>query len=423
MANTVVNGQTCLEKRGITERKILIQNNIYNGSDMSTMYSVDHENALSSPDSKKGKGNKSGGHTFVEGYFGKPKENPNSKDYRNFNTVSEEGNTIGGCIDIKTRDEQYNLRRFNREINEYSDVNEDAISNGNIHGKGTQTGGHTHISPNESSSLNEIIYRNFDTAHGGGGYDVAAREKQINWNYYNGINKGMEYNAMHENALSTPSSMKGKGSNSGGHTYFLPDYGKPKENPNSKDYSNFNTVSEKGKTIGNDVDITTRSELMMMRRFNYESNEYSDLNKDAISDGDVIGKGTRLYLDTENGGGGYDIMARDYHMMRNEWRKDLAYSKPLVDAEYLIQTEFKVSSYEDRLNEQAQESAEKAARKADKQAEKKAKKAAKDAEKAEKTKAKEERKQRKEMIKDTEKYMHLSNPMDNLANFNLSQWK
>lgn len=119
----------------------------------------------------------------------------------------------------------------------------------------------------------------------------------------------------------------------------------------------------------------------------------------------------------------FGMEARNAHLLRNEWRKDLAYSKPLVDAEYMIQTEFKVSSYEDRLNEQAQESAEKAARKADKQAEKKAKKAAKDTEKAEKTKAKEERKQRKEMIKDTEKYMHLSNPMDNLANFNLSQWK
>ena len=34
--------------------------------------------------------------------------------------------------------------------------------------------------------------------------------------------------------------------------------------------------------------------------------------------------------------------ARKYHLMRNEWRKDLEYSKPLVDAEYLIQTEFKV---------------------------------------------------------------------------------
>jgi hypothetical protein len=75
----------------------------------------------------------------------------------------------------------------------------------------------------------------------------------------------------------------------------------------------------------------------------------------------------------------FGMEARNAHLLRNEWRKDLAYSKPLVDAEYMIQTEFKVSSYEDRLNEQAQESAEKA----DKQAEKKAKKAAKDAKKAE----------------------------------------
>ena len=44
--------------------------------------------------------------------------------------------------------------------------------------------------------------------------------------------------------------------------------------------------------------------------------------------------------------------ARSAHLMRNEWKRDLQYTKPLVDAEYLIQTEFKVSSYEDRLREQ-----------------------------------------------------------------------
>lgn len=75
------------------------------------------------------------------------------------------------------------------------------------------------------------------------------------------------------------------------------------------------------------------------------------------------------------------MTARAEHLFRNEWKKDLRYTKTLVDAEYLIQTEFKVSSYEDRLNEQAQESAEKAARKADKQAEKKARKAERDAKK------------------------------------------
>ena len=38
----------------------------------------------------------------------------------------------------------------------------------------------------------------------------------------------------------------------------------------------------------------------------------------------------------------FGIEARKYHLLRNEWRKDLEYSKPLVDSEYLIQTEFKV---------------------------------------------------------------------------------
>lgn len=48
----------------------------------------------------------------------------------------------------------------------------------------------------------------------------------------------------------------------------------------------------------------------------------------------------------------FGMEARSAHLMRNEWKRDLQYTKPLVDAEYLIQTEFKVSSYEDRLREQ-----------------------------------------------------------------------
>ena len=79
----------------------------------------------------------------------------------------------------------------------------------------------------------------------------------------------------------------------------------------------------------------------------------------------------------------FGMEARNTHLLRNEWKRDLQYTKTLVDAEYLIQTEFKVSSYEDRLKEQAEAKAERDARKAEKQAEKKAKKAAKDAEKAE----------------------------------------
>lgn len=38
----------------------------------------------------------------------------------------------------------------------------------------------------------------------------------------------------------------------------------------------------------------------------------------------------------------YGRQARQYHLNRNEWKKDLQYTKPLVNAEYMIQTEFKI---------------------------------------------------------------------------------
>ncbi len=39
----------------------------------------------------------------------------------------------------------------------------------------------------------------------------------------------------------------------------------------------------------------------------------------------------------------YGQQARQYHLNRNEWKKDLQYTKPLVNAEYMIQTEFKIN--------------------------------------------------------------------------------
>lgn len=55
----------------------------------------------------------------------------------------------------------------------------------------------------------------------------------------------------------------------------------------------------------------------------------------------------------------FGMEARTAHLMRNEWKRDLQYTKLLVDAEYLIQTEFKVSSYEDRLMEKENATAKK----------------------------------------------------------------
>ena len=67
--------------------------------------------------------------------------------------------------------------------------------------------------------------------------------------------------------------------------------------------------------------------------------------------------------------------ARKTHLLRNEWRKDLEYSKPLVLAEYQIQTEFKVSTSDDDVATQMQNAEKKQAEK-DRKAREKAKKKA-----------------------------------------------
>lgn len=180
---------------------------------------------------------------------------------------------------------------------------------------------------------------------------IKERKKLIGKNIYNGKTKDKEYSSTHKNALSDPTSEKGKGTKDGGHTYFHPNYGKPKENPNAIDYSNFITTSNGTRSVGNKTDIEKRNEAYLTRRYNYDINEYSSKNDDALSDGNVLGKGTSTYLDTLNGGGGYDVIAREENLYRNEWLKDLQYTKALVNAEYDIQTEFEISSYGEDLEE------------------------------------------------------------------------
>ena len=55
----------------------------------------------------------------------------------------------------------------------------------------------------------------------------------------------------------------------------------------------------------------------------------------------------------------FGIEARKYHLLRNEWRSDLRYSKSLVSAEYEIQSEFPVGTTDADVATQAQEAAEK----------------------------------------------------------------
>lgn len=163
---------------------------------------------------------------------------------------------------------------------------------------------------------------------------------------------GTEYSVTHPNAVSERHKVKGKGSLSGGHTYFSPYFGLPKENVNEINYSNFDVFSDKTRTVGGEIDIDKRYESELTKRYSYDNNEYSESNEDAISNGYVHGKGTGIYLDTNNGGGGYDVRSRDLHLLRNSWQKDLPYTKLLVQSEYEIQTEFKISSTEATVEEQ-----------------------------------------------------------------------
>ena len=95
----------------------------------------------------------------------------------------------------------------------------------------------------------------------------------------------------------------------------------------------------------------------------------------------------------------FGMEARSAHIMRNEWKRDLQYTKLLVDAEYLIQTEFKVSSYEDRLKEQTESKTQKQKELSEKEIKKIEKKRDKAKEKYDNySKILEERKQPKEKI-------------------------
>ena len=57
-------------------------------------------------------------------------------------------------------------------------------------------------------------------------------------------------------------------------------------------------------------------------------NPYSSVNPDAISDGDELGKGTGVFLDTVNGGSSVDIVERKNEIKVNEYQPNKPYSTP-----------------------------------------------------------------------------------------------
>jgi hypothetical protein len=67
----------------------------------------------------------------------------------------------------------------------YSANHKDAQSDGDIHGKGTNHGGHSHWLPNCNEPKGKINYSNFDTVNGGGSADVEARRVSMVRSMYN----------------------------------------------------------------------------------------------------------------------------------------------------------------------------------------------------------------------------------------------
>lgn len=58
------------------------------------------------------------------------------------------------------------------------------------------------------------------------------------------------------------------------------------------------------------------------------TNQYSAVNKDAISDGDEYGKGTGIFLDTANGGSKTDFSERISEIKLNEYQPNKPYTTP-----------------------------------------------------------------------------------------------
>jgi hypothetical protein len=97
---------------------------------------------------------------------------------------------------IETRNEVLVRNDYNR-TDEYSEKHSDALSDGDILGKGTGRGGHTHSIPdcNKPSAIN---YSTFDTNNGGGKYDIEGRNGKGGRLFLENIskyNKNNEYGA------------------------------------------------------------------------------------------------------------------------------------------------------------------------------------------------------------------------------------
>lgn len=95
---------------------------------------------------------------------------------------------------IEKREELINRSDYSAE-NPYGANHKDAISDGDVLGKGTNSGGHLHTLPDCTKPTTMMSYKNFDTENGGGLYDIegrngiGGRKRAINSSLYNKENQ------------------------------------------------------------------------------------------------------------------------------------------------------------------------------------------------------------------------------------------
>lgn len=99
-------------------------------------------------------------------------------------TINNNGQTCLEARGIEERSVETVRSDYNAN-NEYNAMHPDALSDGDVMGKGSGHPGHGSWLPNCQSVTNAIDYSNFDTFHGGGSLDIQAREQSIVRELYN----------------------------------------------------------------------------------------------------------------------------------------------------------------------------------------------------------------------------------------------
>ena len=76
---------------------------------------------------------------------------------------------------------------------EYSSIHKNALSDGDVQGKGTSNGGHTHTTPNPNKPK-AIDYASFNTGNGGNTYDIDGKDGKGGRNFLKTISLYNEEN-------------------------------------------------------------------------------------------------------------------------------------------------------------------------------------------------------------------------------------